>query len=111
VPQVLFLGLLFGYMDFLIIFKWLKLWDPKDSAHPAPSIISTMMDIGLKTGSTEKANAMWGDAGRSSQDSIQVVLLLIAVLCVPIMLLPKPIIEIKRMKRNKPHKHDHLLME
>jgi V-type H+-transporting ATPase subunit a len=50
VPQVLFLGLLFGYMDFLIVFKWLKLWN--GSAHPPPSIISTMMDIGLKTGST-----------------------------------------------------------
>jgi hypothetical protein len=42
---------------------------------------------------------MWGDAGNSSQDSIQVVILLIAVICVPIMLLPKPIIEIRRMKR------------
>jgi V-type H+-transporting ATPase subunit a len=26
IPQILFLGLLFGYMDFLIIFKWLKDW-------------------------------------------------------------------------------------
>jgi V-type H+-transporting ATPase subunit a len=52
VPQILFLGLLFGYMDFLIIFKWLKFWNLNDLAHPPPSIISTMMDIGLKTGST-----------------------------------------------------------
>jgi V-type H+-transporting ATPase subunit a len=56
VPQVIFLGLLFGYMDFLIIFKWLKFWDMKNEKemliHPPPSIISTMMDIGLKTGST-----------------------------------------------------------
>jgi V-type H+-transporting ATPase subunit a len=65
VPQILFLGLLFGYMDFLIIYKWLKPWncviDPvanlmdctngvKD--YGPPSIISTMMDIGLKVGST-----------------------------------------------------------
>jgi hypothetical protein len=39
-------------MDFLIVFKWLKVWDPLDAAHPPPSIISTMMDIGLKVGST-----------------------------------------------------------
>lgn len=52
IPQLLFLGLLFGYMDFLIIFKWLKPWNPADASHPPPSIISTMMDIGLKTGST-----------------------------------------------------------
>jgi hypothetical protein len=56
---------------------------------------------------------MWGDAGKSGQDTIQVIILLIAVICVPIMLLPKPIIEIKRMNKhgNKKSKHEHLLME
>lgn len=61
IPQILFLGLLFGYMDFLIIFKWLKPWgcvinevtNAMDcTADQPPSIISTMMDIGLKVGST-----------------------------------------------------------
>jgi V-type H+-transporting ATPase subunit a len=51
IPQLIFLGLLFGYMDFLIIFKWLTPWNTPD-VHPPPSIISTMMDIGLQTGST-----------------------------------------------------------
>lgn len=54
---------------------------------------------------------MWGDAGKSTQDSIQVVILLIAVICVPLMLLPKPIIEIRKMNRAHPHKHDQLLVE
>jgi hypothetical protein len=54
---------------------------------------------------------MWGDAGKSSQDTIQVILLLVAVICVPLMLLPKPIIEIRKMKRAHPHKHDQLLVE
>ena len=26
IPQLLFMVLMFGYMDFLIIFKWLKPW-------------------------------------------------------------------------------------
>jgi hypothetical protein len=53
-------------MDFLIIYKWLTNWgcvvvtDPITGAqgiacnekHMPPSIISTMMDIGLKVGST-----------------------------------------------------------
>jgi hypothetical protein len=34
-------------MDFLIIFKWLKYWD--DVSY-APSVIETMMNIGLKLG-------------------------------------------------------------
>lgn len=54
IPQLLFLGLLFGYMDFLIVYKWLQPWDTTSAvvAHPPPSIISTMMDIGLQVGST-----------------------------------------------------------
>lgn len=81
-------------MDFLIVYKWLKPWDITSTTivHPPPSIISTMMDIGLQVGSTSKAHAMWGEDGKSSQDSIQVIILLIAVISVPIMLLPKPII-------------------
>ena len=55
---------------------------------------------------------MWGDAGNSSQDSIQVFILLIALLSVPVMLLPKPLIEINRLKKHKsPPKHEQLLVE
>lgn len=55
-PQFIFLVGLFGYMDFLIIFKWLKVWDERVGLIPpqqwAPSIISTMMNIGLDLGRT-----------------------------------------------------------
>ena len=27
IPQIIFMVILFGYMDFLIVFKWLKVWD------------------------------------------------------------------------------------
>ena len=56
IPQFIFLVGLFGYMDFLIIFKWLKLWDERVGQVPpeawAPSVISTMMNVGLKLGET-----------------------------------------------------------
>lgn len=60
-----------------------------DRKHSNSSIIQT------------KAHAMWGDDGKSSQDTIQTIILLIAVVCVPVMLLPKPIIEIKRLNRKR----------
>jgi hypothetical protein len=45
-------------MDFLIIFKWLKFWNESTKGIPpeqwAPSIIETMMNIGLKLGKTVK---------------------------------------------------------
>lgn len=54
IPQFIFLFGVFGFMDFLIIFKWLKLWDERvDNISPqqwAPSIIATMMNIFLGFG-------------------------------------------------------------
>lgn len=50
IPQLTFLILLFGYMDFLIIYKWSVDWGI-DSEY-APSIITTMINIPLKMGST-----------------------------------------------------------
>lgn len=55
---------------------------------------------------------MWGNAGESSQDSIQVIILLIALVSVPVMLLPKPLIEINRMKKkHRPHDQERLLVD
>ena len=60
--------LLFGYMDFLIVFKWTRVWDQKiDNIPPkqwAPSIIQTMMNIGMGMGKTSMQpngnSPMWG---------------------------------------------------
>lgn len=49
-PQLIFLVLVFGYMDFLIIFKWLKPWG-YGNPH-APSIITTMINLPLAVGKT-----------------------------------------------------------
>lgn len=38
IPQIIFLLCLFGFMDLLIIMKWLTNWEGK--THTAPSIIS-----------------------------------------------------------------------
>ena len=40
---------LFGYMDFIIIYKWLQYWP---DVQIAPSIITTMINIPLKLGKT-----------------------------------------------------------
>jgi hypothetical protein len=48
---------------------------------------------------------MWGKRGDTSQDILQLFILLIAFLCVPIMLLPKPIIEIKKINLKKKYKN------
>ncbi len=49
IPQIIFMLLLFGYMDFMIIIKWLGNWDGKEG--DSPSLITLLMDIFLKFGS------------------------------------------------------------
>lgn len=56
-----------------------------------------MINIPLKLGKTTDCcggQPLWGTPGDTSQDSIQLVLLIIAVICIPLMLLPKPLYEI-----------------
>lgn len=50
IPQILFLLLLFGYMDFLIIYKWTVDWGLFPAN--APSIITTMINLPLNLGRT-----------------------------------------------------------
>jgi hypothetical protein len=44
---------------------------------------------------------MWGTLNNTSQDNIQVFILVVTVLCIPIMLLVKPIHEIFQLKAMK----------
>ncbi len=49
-PQIIFMILTFGFMDFTIIYKWLTNW-PENKA---PSIITLMINMPLKLGSSVK---------------------------------------------------------
>ena len=56
-PQIVLLLVLFGWMDFLIILKWLRTMDlnnPADaeSIQNAPAIITTMINMFLAAGSS-----------------------------------------------------------
>ena len=86
IPQVLFMGSIFGYMDFLIILKWVKKWeDPSE----APSIINVLIQMFLQPTSPDPINLNLIGNG---QKTIQIILILIAAICVPLMLLPKPLL-------------------
>jgi len=52
IPQILLLLALFGFMDLLIIVKWLTNYSGNESS--APSIISTMIVMALGFGSDPK---------------------------------------------------------
>ena len=48
IPQIVLLWVLFGYMDILIIVKWLTNYEGKE--YKAPSVITMMISMGLKRG-------------------------------------------------------------
>lgn len=80
IPQVLFMLSLFGYMVFLIIYKWLA------GTNSSPFILQVMIFMFLSPASLSADTRMF-----PGQLYVQWALILIAVISVPWMLLSKPL--------------------
>lgn len=85
IPMLTLLTVLFGYMSMLIIIKWVTPW-PDPSV--APSIIGFMINMFLKMGEVIGEPLI---GSKATNEEINVILLVIAVACVPLMLLVKPL--------------------
>jgi V-type H+-transporting ATPase subunit a len=86
-------------MDIMIIAKWVTDFSGRESY--APSIISNMIDMALNGGAIAPGtSAIIGSA--KTQQSISILFLLIALICVPTMLFPKPFYT---NSQNKLHAH------
>lgn len=115
IPQLIFLMSLFGYMCFMIIYKWVVNWpslpyrvnvntpfDGPEQRSP-PSIISVMIDMMLNPGSINPADEpkvlIYNDP--DFQNTLHLVLLALAFISIPWMLFPKPLILRHRHKNRK----------
>jgi len=89
-PQIILLWALFGWMNLLIIVKWLTPWNELNRPQ-SPAIIQIMIQMFLGFGEVDEEEnvAIMGSA--SIQQSASLILLVIALICVPIMLLVKPL--------------------
>jgi len=116
VPMLIFMWALFGYMCFMIIYKWTLRWvwddcfptyaddgitlvgyeapgcDRNNCCNP-PALITQLINLALKPGDVPTYEEMY-----EGQGSVQLVLILVAVLMLPLMLIPKPYILVKRLK-------------
>jgi len=94
IPQLLFMGCLFVYMDILIFVKWTTDWS---QGHPdgTPNLINTMINMPLQMGGLGDEPPCYSE---SLQTTVQPILLVIAVLSIPMMLIPKPIMEYYKHK-------------
>ncbi|CAD8075273.1 unnamed protein product [Paramecium primaurelia] len=86
IPQLLFMICTFGWMDFIIIVKWLNTYENNTD----PSIIETMINQVLKPFDKPVYPVFPNEA--EFQLHLTQILTLIAVICIPWMLLPKPLI-------------------
>ncbi|EIW85547.1 ATPase V0 A0 complex 116-kDa subunit [Coniophora puteana RWD-64-598 SS2] len=92
VPQMLFLQSIFGYLVICILYKWSIDWT-KASTQP-PSLLNMLISMVLSPGTIEPESQLY-----PGQGFVQVVLLLIAVVCVPWMLCTKPYLQWKELQK------------
>lgn len=84
-PQLLFMGCTFLYMDFLIVYKWTHLYE---DSRTAPSIISTMIAVFVNLAKDNPKDYLFWPEERSTERLI----VTLAIICVPIMLLGKTLV-------------------
>ena len=90
VPQIIFLMSIFGYLVVCILYKWSVDWSQTDVK--PPSLLNMLISMFLAPGTIEEPLYR-------GQGPIQVVLLLMAAVCVPWLLITKPYLEYKEMKK------------
>jgi len=94
IPQIVFLLAIFGYLASMIFMKWVFYESTESSC--APSLLITLINMFLMKYTDEPcylANMY------EPQQTIQTILVVVAFICVPWMLLVKPVI--KHVNRNK----------
>jgi len=83
-PELLYMGCIFGYLAFAIIYKWCTHWEGSQ----APGLMNMLIYMFLSPGSVDKDEELY-----SNQATVQVILLLIAVISIPVLLLGRPILQ------------------
>ena len=91
VPQMIFMNAIFGYLVLLIILKWATNWDsPACRADPnclAPDLKTVLIGMFMAPGSLSEVGRLY-----PMQNVVQIALLGAALVAVPWMLFPKPLI-------------------
>ncbi|KAG7453083.1 V0/A0 complex, 116-kDa subunit of ATPase [Guyanagaster necrorhizus] len=92
VPQIIFLLSIFGYLVLCILYKWSKDWSK--SSLPPPSLLNMLINMFLSPGNIKPGTRLY-----RGQSVVQVILLLMALVCVPWLLITKPYLAWKEMKK------------
>lgn len=104
IPQMCFLVGIFGYLCLMIIKKWCT--DPYDSPNSGstPQLMVMLIYMFLSPTELDEEQVLYGASSGATQKMVQQVIVLLALICVPWMLLVKPLKlrgEIKKAKLAK----------
>jgi V-type H+-transporting ATPase subunit a len=106
VPQILFMESVFGYLIFCIMYKWSVNWWELDSQghhiHNAPpNLLNMLIYMFLTPGKVEPQDQLY-----PGQGTVQLVLILVALVCVPWMWFAKPYYMKKQHEQHQYHAID-----
>lgn len=90
IPQFVFLMTLIGYMNFMVVYKWVT-----PLTQNKPNLISAIINMAMM-GEVKPDEQLY-----ANQQTVERVLLVVVVLTVPLMLLVKPTVLLLRSKKNK----------
>ena len=131
-PHLILMLILFGYMDFLIFYKWATFYNPSielkdgnkstifNENYIAPDIKSYLMNIFLKGGKLPDKPAVMEINGvtidydwkllkdRKSLEDLHLAILLCSILCIIVMLIPKMLINYARAKKKYSTKNSNI---
>lgn len=94
IPQMIFLQCLFGYLVICILYKWTVDWS--EATTQPPSLLNMLIGMFLSPGTVDPELQLY-----PGQGLVQLVLLFLALICVPILLIAKPYLIWKEMKAHK----------
>lgn len=100
IPQLIFMLSIFGYMCFLILYKWCVNW--MNVELEAPKLLNLLIAMFQSPGSLAPEYKIFGTTG-DGQHAAQVILLLLAVFAVPWMLVPKPLLLRREWRKRTPN--------
>jgi len=99
IPQFLFMCAIFGYLVLLILVKWMTDWNSveckNDPNCQPPDLKAILIGMFMSPGHVPPENTLF-----RGQAVVQVILLLLALVCIPWMLLPRPLL----LRRKHYHK-------